>query len=104
MGHIRERPSREALRTDTRRAQAASEGRSAVAACGEHRRTVSENLGESLMTRLRIFECRLSALFRSRRMDRKLDDAMASQIAEANEEYVEQGRSLQAERGVARRS
>ena len=37
MGHIRERPSREDLRADARRAQAAPQGRSAVAACGEHR-------------------------------------------------------------------
>ena len=37
MGHIRDRPPREDLRADRRRAQAAPQGRSAVAACGEHR-------------------------------------------------------------------
>ena len=37
MGHIRERPPREDLRPDARRAQAAPQGRSAVAACREHR-------------------------------------------------------------------
>jgi DNA-binding PadR family transcriptional regulator len=37
VGYVRERPARADLRTDKRRAQAASEGRSPVAACSEHR-------------------------------------------------------------------
>ena len=35
--HIRDGPSRQDLRADSRRAQAAPQGRSAVAACREHR-------------------------------------------------------------------
>src|SRR5439155_9535779 len=60
MGRLRERPSREDLRPDARRAQAAPQRGGAVAACGEYRRTLPEDLGEPLMTRLRIFLFRLS--------------------------------------------
>ena len=45
------------------------------------------------MTRLRIFLFRLSALVRSRQMDREIDDEIASHLAEATEEYVQQGLS-----------
>ena len=43
------------------------------------------------MTRLRIFLFRLSALVRSRQMDREIDDEITSHLAEATEEYVAAG-------------
>ena len=45
------------------------------------------------MTRLRIFLFRLSALVRSRQMDREMDDEIASHLAEAEDEYIQQGLS-----------
>src|ERR671914_2067196 len=43
------------------------------------------------MTRLRTFLFRLSALLRSRQIDRDIDDEIASHLAEATDEYVRQG-------------
>ena len=56
------------------------------------------------MTRLRIFLSRLSALVRSREMDREIDDEITSHLAEATEDYVQQGLSLEEARLAARRS
>ena len=56
------------------------------------------------MTRLRIFLFRLSALVRSRQMDRDIDDEIASHLAEATEEYVQQGLSPEEARWTAERS
>ena len=56
------------------------------------------------MTRLRIFLFRLSALVRSRQMDREIDDEIASHLAEATEEYVRQGLSPEEARWAAQRS
>ena len=56
------------------------------------------------MTRLRIFLFRLSALVRSRQMDREIDDEITSHLAEATEEYVQQGLSLEEARWAAQRS
>jgi predicted permease len=56
------------------------------------------------MTRLRIFLFRLWALFRSRRMDREIDDEIASHLAEATEEYIRQGLSPEEARRAAQRS
>src|SRR4026209_1334195 len=56
------------------------------------------------MTRLRIFLSRLSALLRSRQMDREIDDEITSHLAEATEEYVRQGLSQDEARRAARRS
>ena len=56
------------------------------------------------MTRLRIFLFRLRALVRSRQMDREIDDEIASHLAEATEEYVRQGLSLEEARRAAQRS
>jgi hypothetical protein len=56
------------------------------------------------MRRLRIFLFRLSALVRSRRMDREIDDEIASHLAEATEEYVQQGLSPEDARRAAQRS
>ena len=55
------------------------------------------------MTRLRIFLFRLSALVRSRQMDREIDDEIASHLAEATEEYVQQGLSPEEARWAAQR-
>src|SRR6185503_15160090 len=55
------------------------------------------------MTRLRIFLFRLSALLRSRQMDRDIDDEIASHLAEATEEYVRQGLSPEEARHAAQR-
>ncbi len=55
------------------------------------------------MTRLRIFLFRLSALVRSRQMDREIDDEISSHLAEATDEYVQQGLSLVDARRAARR-
>ena len=56
------------------------------------------------MTRLRIFLFRLSALVRSRQMNREIDDEITSHLAEATEEYVQQGLSPEEARLAARRS
>jgi putative ABC transport system permease protein len=56
------------------------------------------------MTRLRIFLCRLRALFRSRQMDQELDEEIASHLAEATEEYVQKGFSPEEARRAAQRS
>ena len=56
------------------------------------------------MTRLRVFLFRLSALVRSRQMDREIDDEIASHLAEATEEYVRQGLSPEEARWAAQRS
>ena len=56
------------------------------------------------MTRLRIFLFRLRALVRSRQLDREIDDEIASHLAEATDEYVQQGLSPEDARRAARRS
>jgi putative ABC transport system permease protein len=56
------------------------------------------------MTRLRILLSRLRGLGRSRQNDRDLDDEISSHLAEATEEYVRQGLSLEEARRAARRS
>ena len=57
------------------------------------------------MTRLRIFLCRLSGLFRARQMDREIDDEIASHLAEATEGcHCRQGLSPEDARRAARRS
>ena len=56
------------------------------------------------MTRLRIFLFRLSALVRSRQMDREIEDEIRSHLAEATEEYVQQGLSPEEARWAAQRS
>ena len=56
------------------------------------------------MTRLRILLFRLWALFRSRQMDGEIDDEITSHLAEATEEYVQQGLSPEEARWAARRS
>ena len=55
------------------------------------------------MTRLRTFWFRLSALLRSRRVDRDIDDEIASHLAEATEEYLRQGLSPEDARQAAQR-
>ena len=55
------------------------------------------------MTRLRILLFRLSALVRSRQMDREIDDEITSHLAEATEEYVRQGLSPEEARQAAQR-
>src|SRR5437867_556399 len=56
------------------------------------------------MTRLRILLFRLWALVRSRPMDREIDDEITSHLAEATEEYVQQGLSPEEARWAAQRS
>ena len=56
------------------------------------------------MTRLRIFLFRLSALVRSRQMDREIEDEITSHLAEATEEYMQQGLSPEEARLAAQRS
>jgi putative ABC transport system permease protein len=56
------------------------------------------------MTRLRVFLFRLSALVRARRMDREIEDEITSHLAEATDEYVQQGLSAEEARWAARRS
>jgi hypothetical protein len=56
------------------------------------------------LTRLRIVVCRLRALVRSRQIDREIDEEIASHLAEATEEYVQQGLSIEDARWAARRS
>src|SRR5262245_13954086 len=104
MGHVRERPSREDLRADTRRTQAAPQRRSAMAACGKHRRAFLEDLGEPLVTRVRIVLSRLWALVRHREMDRDIDDEIASHLEEATDEYIQRGFSPEDARLAALRS
>jgi predicted permease len=55
------------------------------------------------MTRLRTLLSRLRALVHSRRMDRDLDDEIASHLAEATDEYLRQGLSLEDARDAAQR-
>ena len=55
------------------------------------------------MTRLRILLLRLWALVRSRQMDREIDDEITSHLAEATEEYVQQGLSREEARRAAQR-
>jgi predicted permease len=54
--------------------------------------------------RLRTFLSRLSALVRSRQLDRDIDDEIASHLAEATDEYIQQGLSPEDARLAARRS
>src|SRR5688500_12123349 len=56
------------------------------------------------MTRLRMLLFRLWALFRSRQMDREIDDEITSHLAEAADEYVRKGLSPEEARRAARRS
>ena len=56
------------------------------------------------MTRLRIFLSRLWAIGRSRQRDRAIDDEISGHLAEATEEYVRRGLSLEEARLAARRS
>ena len=56
------------------------------------------------MTRLRTFWFRLRALVRSQQMDREIADEIASHLAEATDEYLRQGLSLEDARRAARRS
>lgn len=56
------------------------------------------------MTRLRVLLFRLLALVRSRRMDRELEDEIASHLAEATEEFVRRGLSPEEARLAAQRS
>jgi len=56
------------------------------------------------MTRLRAVLFRLRALVRSRQMDREIDEEIASHLAEATEEYVQQGLSPEEARWAAQRS
>ena len=56
------------------------------------------------MTRLRVFLSRLRALVRFRQMDREIDDEITSHLAEATEEYIQQGLSLEEARRAAERS
>jgi predicted permease len=55
------------------------------------------------MTRLRTFLFRLWALLRSRQMDRDIDHEIASHLAEATEEYIQQGLSPEEARRAAQR-
>ena len=55
------------------------------------------------MTRLRILLCRLWALVRSRQMDREIDDEITSHLAEATEEYLQQGLTREEAHRAARR-
>jgi predicted permease len=56
------------------------------------------------VTRLRTFLSRLWALVRSRQMDRDIDDEIASHLAEAADEYIEQGLSPEDAHWAALRS
>ena len=56
------------------------------------------------MTRLWTFLFRLWALLRSRQMDRDIDDEIASHLAEAKEEYIQQGLSPEDAHWAALRS
>jgi predicted permease len=56
------------------------------------------------MKRLRIFLFQLRAVVRSRQMDREIDDEITSHLAEATDEYVQQGLSPDEARRAAQRS
>src|SRR5918993_2123364 len=56
------------------------------------------------MTPLRILLFRLRALLRSRQMDHEINDEIASHLAEATEEYIQQGLSPEGARIAALRS
>jgi predicted permease len=56
------------------------------------------------MTRLRTVVSRLWALLRSRQMDRDIDDEIASHLAEARDEYIQQGLSPEDAHRAALRS
>ena len=56
------------------------------------------------MTRLRILLFRLRALLGARHRDREIEDEISSHLAEATEEYVQQGLSPEEARLAARRS
>jgi predicted permease len=56
------------------------------------------------VTRLRILLFRLSALVRSGQMDREIEDEIASHLAEATEDFVQQGLSPEEARRAAQRS
>ena len=56
------------------------------------------------MTRLRTFLARLWALVRFRQMDREIDDEITSHLAEATDEYIQQGLSPEEARRAAQRS
>src|SRR6476660_9449735 len=56
------------------------------------------------MTRLRAFLFRLRGLVRSRQMDREIDDEITSHLAEATDEYMQQGLSPEEARRAAQRS
>ena len=56
------------------------------------------------MTRLRILLSRLRALVRSPQIDREIDDEIASHLAEATEDYIQQGLSPEEARRAARRN
>jgi len=56
------------------------------------------------MTRLRILLFRLRSLFRSRQIDREIDDEISSHLAEAAEEYIRQGLSPADARLAAKRN
>jgi putative ABC transport system permease protein len=56
------------------------------------------------MTRLRLFLFRLWSLIRSRQMDRDIDDEIASHLAEATDEYTQQGLSPEDAQRAALRS
>ena len=56
------------------------------------------------MTRLRIFVFRLWALVRAHQMDREIDDEISAHLAEAAEEYVQQGLSPEEARRAAQRN
>src|SRR6185436_10753094 len=103
VGEIGERPPRENLRLDSRRAQAAREGGSAVAARREHRGALPEDSGGVLVTRLRVLLSRLRSLGRPGSGDRDLDDEIAGHLAEAADEYVRQGLSPEEAYRAARR-
>ena len=55
------------------------------------------------MTRLRTFLYRLRALVRAREIDREIDEEITSHLAEATDEYVRQGLSLDDARRAAHR-
>lgn len=56
------------------------------------------------MTQVRASLSRLLALLRARQMDRDIDDEIASHLAEATDEYIQQGLSPENARCAARRS
>jgi putative ABC transport system permease protein len=56
------------------------------------------------VTRLRTFVLRLVAILRSRQMDRDIDDEIASHLADARDEYIQQGLSPEDAHWAALRS